>query len=468
MKDVLLFARVGREKLPNSLRRNFSVLTLPLSPRRKADHFHTDAAALRATLGRGWNARAYDLLNLMCALRAADRYYVSRGLYQVRRRIPLAVGVTDVERWQRLSEPLRKTVFALGEDMLDFYPVELSAAPKMAEAESDAPPRFISEASQQPDSICLYSGGADSFAGAAYLLDHHRHPALVSHSVGPVSGLQKQLFKYLCARFPDLDPAWLVQVRTHPNAIKRGSKRLHWKGRDHLQRLRSMFFFSIAAIVAQAIDVDDVFMCENGLIGAAIVFSPRDDNPFTTRPAEPRYLRTMQEFLRQALDRPSLSIRNPFQYMTKGEVLSYATQLGLRDALYLTVSCWRSGNCGLKNCGQCVPCLFRQLAFDEAGLPPPPRRYGYRHPIPSGDWREWNSSEIERLEDLREYCGLAAKGGVAWLMGNELAVIDAIDVTGGPVTVNNVADAEELDLEAPRRMAKGVLRFARAVVERLR
>lgn len=473
MKNLLLFGRVGREALPASLRRGFQVLTLQLSPDASSGDYNTDARGLQRMLGRRWNPRAFDLLNVVCALRAADRFYPSGGRFSMERRITLAVGVTESERWQNLAAPLSQTVRALSGDMLDFHPVQLPRTPASALPSDGAGARGLPTDGSSPDCVCLYSGGADSFAGAAYLLAHGRRPALVSHSVGPVSGLQARLLEDLRVRFPALDPAWLIQIRSYPNTtrMKReaGGRALYWKSRDDLQRLRSIFFFSLAAMVAQALGVSEVFMCENGLIGAAIAFSPRDDNPSTTRPAEPHYLCAVEHFLRRALDFPTLRIRNPFQYMTKGEVLAYADRLGLRRSLYRTVSCWRSGNQGMKNCGQCVPCLYRQLAFSEAGLPAPPDANAYRHPIPRRDWRSWNSPELERLEDIREYCRKAVEGGTRWLIENELAVVDAIDVTGGSVRRSSKRDAggARRDELAPRKMAQVILRFARATLKRL-
>jgi 7-cyano-7-deazaguanine synthase in queuosine biosynthesis len=471
MKEILIFGRVGQETLPASLRECFRILQLHLTPGQAEGDFHTDAQNLRTLLGSGWTPRVFDLLNVMCALRAADRFFVSEGLFRARRTIPLAVGVTDVARWRQLHQPLTRAVAALSEDTLNFHPLPLPRVPKLAMPQPDVTAPLRSSTGQDPDCVCLFSGGADSFAGAAYLLHQHRRPILVSHSVGPISGLQKRLFVSLCARFPYLEPTWLVQVRSHPKIrkIKRESGRrlLYWRSRDQLQRLRSMFFFSLAGIIAQAVGVNEIFMCENGVIGAAVIFSPRDDNPYTTRPAEPHYLRAMEHFLQLALDRPHLRIRNPFQYMTKGEVLCYAVRLGLQDSLYHTVSCWRSGNRGVRNCGQCTPCLFRQLAFDEAGLPAPPRNYRYKYPIPKRAWRRWNSKELERLEDIRSYCAQVLEGGIPWLMGNELAVIDAIDVTGGSKASSSLEDLERRDKIAPRKMAEVILRFARATVKRL-
>jgi 7-cyano-7-deazaguanine synthase in queuosine biosynthesis len=371
-----------------------------------------------------------------------------------------------------LSTTLAETVRVLSGDTLEFHAIPLPEIPKLARPERAGVLQLAPRPEgKTPDCVCLYSGGADSFVGVAHLLAHHRCPVLVSHSVGPISGLQKRLFEDLRSRFPVLESHWLVQFRSQPHTtkIERESqgRKLYWKSNDSLQRLRSIFFFSLAAIIAQAINVREVFMCENGLIGAAIIFSPRDDNPYTTRPAEPHYLKSMEGFLRVALDFSDLQIRNPFQYMTKGEVLNYACGLGLRDALYKTVSCWRSGNRGVRNCGQCVPCLFRQLAFDEAGLHAPPAKYAYRHPIPRRNWRAWNSKELERLEDIREYCNHALEGGTRWLIENELAVVDALDVTRGPTRLGKPADQKLLDEVAPRKMSRVILRFAQATLKRL-
>lgn len=465
----LLFGRVGSEQLPASLSKNYRVLTMRLGVGRKAGTFNTDVERLRGLLGSAWNPQLFDLLNVMCALRAADRYFASLGMFRVQRTIPMAVGVSSQTRWSRLRASLVGAVDALSGDTLRFYPIQLRQLPHRAIASSDFSSQRLGDL--RADCVCLFSGGADSFAGAAFLLSQGRRPIFVSHSVGPVSGLQRRLFEVLCRRFQGLSPQMLIQIHSYPNAAgpteRRGRGRLSWIPRDPLQRLRSAFFFSAAGIVSRAINADELFICENGLIGAAIVFTPRDDSPYTPHPAEPHFLRAMQEFLREALAHPKLTIRNPFQYMTKGEVVSIPLNLGLGASLHSTVSCWRSGNRGVRNCGQCVPCLFRQLAFAEAGLPPPPRRFSYKEPIPARRWREWRSDELPRLEDIRRYCMKVIEGGLPWLRSNELAVIDAVDVSRGSASAFPHSDQQQLDRSAPAKMARVIQRFARATLKRL-
>src|SRR5207249_11590113 len=116
MKDILLHARVSHERLPRRLKQKYRVLTMVLSHGRHAGHFNTDALNLRNSCGGRWHARLFDLLNVMCALRAADRFFISAGLYHAHRRIHIAVGVTDVARWRKLRPSLSDAVTNLSQD----------------------------------------------------------------------------------------------------------------------------------------------------------------------------------------------------------------------------------------------------------------------------------------------------------------------------------------------------------------
>jgi hypothetical protein len=67
-------------------------------------------------------------------------------------------------------------------------------------------------------------------------------------------------------------------------------------------------------------------------------------------------------------------IENPYQFKTKGEMLSECTQQALVQATK-TMSCSRPATrnasievAGTMHCGYCVPCLIRQAAFNQAGI----------------------------------------------------------------------------------------------------
>jgi 7-cyano-7-deazaguanine synthase in queuosine biosynthesis len=470
VNDALVYGFTAREPLPPSLHpRGRRIVRLHIGESRRAGAFFAETERLRAMCGTAWSVRSFDLLNVMCTLRAADRYYRSEGLFENTREVRIAVTVADRRHWQRLEDLFRRTVFTLSNDRLRFEAVALTRRPP-GSGPADVPSTEELRRTYRPDCVCLFSGGADSFAGAAHLLSIGRRPLLIAHAVGPISGRQRELFEALQQRFPVLHPQALIQTRSYPASPRRGEPRPNWmwRQRDDLQRLRSMYFLSLAALIATGHGLDELFLCENGLIGAAIVWAPNQDTPYTTRPAEPHYLRQMQSFLSTALDQ-SLRIRNPFQYLTKGEVLRGCAELGLTSALHRTVSCWRSGNRGIRNCGQCVPCMFRQLAFDEAGLSDP-KAEAYAHPIPEKRWSRWVSPARHRLYALRDYSArVVERRGPTWLLAEEPAVTDAIDVTGGPADGVGVdLEAHEgLDDAAPEAMASTIERFARHIVTRL-
>jgi hypothetical protein len=470
VNDALVYGFTARRPLPPALRpRGRQIVRLHIGESRQAGAFFAETERLRALCGTAWSVRSFDLLNVMCTLRAADRYYRSEGLFGNARDVRIAVTVADRRHWQRLAALFRRTVFTLSADRLQFAPIALAKRPSSSRSAEASTTQELRR-DYRPDCVCLFSGGADSFAGAAHLLSIGRRPLLIAHAVGPISGRQQELFEALRQRFPQLHSQALIQTRSYPASPRRGEPRPDWmwRQRDDLQRLRSMYFLSLAGLIAAGHGLEELFLCENGLIGAAIVWAPNQDTPYTTRPAEPHYLRQMQSFLSGALNQ-TLRIRNPFQYLTKGEVLRDCAGLGLTRALYRTVSCWRSGNRGVRNCGQCVPCMFRQLAFHEAGLNDP-KAEAYAHSIPRKRWSRWVSPARHRLYALRDYSArIVEGGGQARLLAEEPAVSDAIDVTGGPAQdVGAAAPAQAaLDEAAPATMAGTVERFARHILTRL-
>lgn len=466
MKPPLLLGHVVPIEVPKRLDAAFEVVPMLVGPTKADGAFRSDVTKMRALAGPRWSTDLFDLLTVMCTLRAADRFNKSRDIYAMGRNLHIACTVHDVKRWRELTPKLRHAVYRLGSDHLDFHPIALRKRADDAKRLAETSLHF--DDAYRPDCICLYSGGADSFCGAAHLLANGRNPLFVSVSIGGIAERQRVLLRAIRKRFPRVPERALIQLSPWPNAFPRGRQPAQgWQHRDSLQRLRSMFFFSLGAIIARAFDVNELFMCENGIVGAAITYAPEYDNPTTTRPAEPRFLRAMEDFLGDALGEPRMRIRNPFQYMTKGEMLCDTASMGLGPSLADTISCWTSGNQGIRNCGVCVPCLFRQLAFDESGLP---RRGRYsRGTIPKGrGWKKWKSVELPRLIAIRQYCDGVVRDGASALLQREWAVMDTLDVTGGP-TAERPTDAVRLGLDetAPERMADTVVRFARATIARL-
>lgn len=468
MTPEAVFGYVGPRHSPRAYRGE-PVIRLPIDASRRVGTFFSDVGALRRACGPQWRPAAFDLLNIMCTLRAADRYFPSQGWGQYTREVRILATVLQSRRWRKLTPRFRSAVFQLSRDRLSFVPVRIRGGRPaesfpLQQATLELPDHY------EPDCVCLFSGGADSFAGLTHLLAAGRCPLAIAHSQGPISKRQQELFSAVREVFPHVPPAALIQLRAYPRAVSRGTRPLphQWRQRDNLQRLRSMFFLSVAAIIANARGLRDVFMCENGVIASAVAWEPAFDTPYTTRPAEPNYLRAMQEFVRGALEDSKLTIRNPFQYSTKGEVIRACAQRGFAQVLPDTVSCWRAGNRGIRNCGVCVPCMFRQLAFDEARLTGAISSRDVH--IGRKNWRSWASENLDRLAAVQRYCTrVLGAGGATDLRSSDLAVVDAVDVTCGNeagAAVDAPAQAA-LDEIAPERTARVIERFAKFIVKRL-
>ena len=66
-----------------------------------------------------------------------------------------------------------------------------------------------------------------------------------------------------------------------------------------------------------------------------------------------------------------VDIENPFEEQTKGEMLVNCLDTQMLNSISaLTVSCgkWKRKH---EQCGRCLPCLIRQIAFHHADIPDP-------------------------------------------------------------------------------------------------
>ena len=64
----------------------------------------------------------------------------------------------------------------------------------------------------------------------------------------------------------------------------------------------------------------------------------------------------------------SLEIRTPLLYLSKSEIITLGTSLGVDYSL--TRTCYDLDQDGL-SCGRCESCLLRKRGFEEAGVPDP-------------------------------------------------------------------------------------------------
>ena len=181
------------------------------------------------------------------------------------------------------------------------------------------------------DIFCMLSGGLDSFIGAINLLKDGEKPIFVSHYGGGkgVKIYQDKVINSLKTQY-SIDSKRFFRFYAASQS-----------GVEDTTRSRSLMFFAHAIAIASGIGHHvDLYVPENGVISLNI----------------------------------NISLVNPFQMQTKGEMMRTCKDLDFLNAHYQdTLSCshpdqgrWTGETVG--HCGECLPCTIRKAAIKAAGL----------------------------------------------------------------------------------------------------
>lgn len=236
----------------------------------------------------------------------------------------------------------------------------------------ERPPRRRRTAEVEPAPlVCLFSGGADSLAGAiAAMTSTKSPPVLVSHWDFPaVSGVQSNLVD-------ELEGLWGVRPTHHRIEVTRWKKQVGSGlkfDNEKSRRSRSLLFIALGVAVA-ATRGADLWMCENGFTSINPPLAPERRGSLTTRTTHPRFLDELMETLN--LIGVPVSLTNPWEQMTKGEVLRAAAKMlppGVAETLLSqSHSCgkpsWFKGFSQGQHCGLCFGCLVRRGAMLASGI----------------------------------------------------------------------------------------------------
>lgn len=292
--------------------------------------------------------RAWDFLSLALAIQATDAS-VSRGNSPDgwTRQLDLTVSVMDPDFWNQNADLINDTFRFLTTDIWNIRFQAGGIKPATSKK-----PNYPLE-----DSVSLLSGGLDSLVGAIDLsVRDKRKPYLVSQ----VSNGDKKTQSYFASKL-GLSHLQLNHVATTPGQSERS------------QRARSIVFLAYGVLLAttffkyQSGNTIPLFVCENGLISINPSLTPMRLGSLSTRTTHPVYLGGIQEILKRA--GIAVEITNPYQFSTKGEMLSKCSDQALLAKLAAqSTSCGRYARNGFKHCGRCVPCIIRRASFHASGL----------------------------------------------------------------------------------------------------
>ncbi len=277
---------------------------------------------------------AIDLIELAAFVYAIDSSVSRGGLTDQQmgkkwhRRFRVTMSVRLLSLWSdpALKRELEETFLFLSGDRFLFEFTQMEAKTFEHNRYFD----FAEEDAWQPDSVIMFSGGLDSFAGALEeIIERHHRVALISHfSSTKIAPIQRDLQKHMAS---NLGPENLkhfpmrVQLRHGTNV-------------EGTHRARSFLFAALGMATAVAFGRNRVSFYENGVVSLNLPPVGNVLGTRATRTTHPQTLERFQSLFSKIFDR-SLRVDNPFFWRTKTEVVQTIARLGMADQIAFTRSC---------------------------------------------------------------------------------------------------------------------------------
>ena len=260
------------------------------------------------------------------------------------RQIQLLYSVVDVEKWQPLESELNHAVSFISRDNFQYRFIDAIDENQSPDGSDGGHGGQLPEA----DSVALFSGGLDSLGGRFHLVDEGHNPHFVSVDHGRNVG-------HLVRNFDHLFDANLTSIGVDEE----------FSAYEDTQFTRSFMYFAFATAVAVALDVDDIYVPENGVLSR---FSSLESGWTTTRTVHPLFVKSLNRVFDELFPERKLEISNPFIDYTKGEVVNCIPN---KEDIFFTRTCPHPR--GLSqgkdaaghpyNCGECIPCLIRIIGL---------------------------------------------------------------------------------------------------------
>ncbi|CAA7618999.1 conserved hypothetical protein [Magnetospirillum sp. SS-4] len=306
-----------------------------------------------------------DLLEVAAYVYCADQR-ISRGSDKLtdhgrkwRRSLHFTIPLRQPDLWDSdaVSTALRDTLGFLSDDAYSFDFVK--ATKPLAERSLYFP--NLVDGTFVPDDIALFSGGVDSFAGAVEdVIGNGKKMVLVGHhSATKVFSVQKELIDGLQKMGAGRNIFYVSVNVTNTGA----------KVTEYTQRTRSFLFASLALVVARMFGKDEFTFYENGVVGLNIPIAKDVLGARATRTTHPKVVQGFEAIFSALLDR-EVSVKTPYQWLTKREVTEKIRQYNCGHLLSKTSSCTRpkTWTKHRRHCGACSQCIDRRFGVLAAGM----------------------------------------------------------------------------------------------------
>jgi hypothetical protein len=310
-----------------------------------------------------------DLVEVATALYLADRFSPRRhpdrsgDSQALARHITLKIGVRQPGRWLgKAKEVLEELLWYLCGDVweLSFESLPDGAGVTSQEFLLDFVP-------VKPAMVMLFSGGLDSFAGAAAQLEDTEHfHVLVSGRTHPRMSVEQegQARLLLDGRVQAGHRVEVPYGLPHKAPKEGGPLKL-----ESSQRTRGIIHVVLGAVAALQLGTNRLHIYENGIGALNLPFDETQSGWEVSRAVHPRTLRMLERLIGE-ISGEAFRVELPFLFQTKAESLSHPEVRRFAHGIRSTFSCdrfplWREGK---RQCGTCSSCVLRRLALESAGL----------------------------------------------------------------------------------------------------
>jgi 7-cyano-7-deazaguanine synthase in queuosine biosynthesis len=325
-----------------------------------------DPALFSRDLGAPLDPISLDLCEIASYIYLADKG-IRRGEFdRWGRELSFLVPVRQPAKWNSVKRHLINTIATLTGDGLRFH---FTKRKEQEPVKRKVPPLTWRPGPAQPDCVSLFSGGLDSFAGALLLLQQNRKPLFISHYVNALlKNVQSNLMDSIETKFVQR----VEHLQYRVTSKRPRDPRYVFKAKESSHRSRSFMFLGFAAVAAAMRGLNDIYICENGVLALNVPLSEARKGSRSTRHAHPLYLRYFKRLITDLYGRP-FSILNPFLFWTKGKEAELVKTSGLSAALKDTVSCWGYPNQTIhfknsNHCGYCIPCIVRRVSVNASEM----------------------------------------------------------------------------------------------------
>jgi len=260
------------------------------------------------------------------------------------RQIQILHPVADVEKWRPIEPELNHAISFISRDNFQYRFIDAIDENQSIDDGADGYRDQLPEA----DSVALFSGGLDSLGGRFHLAEDGYNPHFVSVDHGRNVG-------HLVRNFDHLFDGNLTSIGVDEE----------FYAYEDTQFTRSFMYFAFAAAVAVALDVDDIFVPENGVLSR---FSSLESGWTTTRTVHPLFVKSLNRIFNDIFPGHKLEISNPFLDHTKKEVVD---SIPNKADILFTRTCphprelsqGKDASGHPYNCGECIPCLIRIIGL---------------------------------------------------------------------------------------------------------